>query len=337
MLPSFTTKKFLNTVRELSLTRCRVHAMKYAEPLVSVVIPTRNRPHLVARAVRSALSQSLNPIEIIVVIDGPDDDTLQILCQIEDSRLKVKIIPLHLGSGDSRNAGVSEARGHWIAFLDDDDEWFPQKLEVQLQTAQQSSHRYPIIACRLIARGEMGDCVRPRRVPGPKESVGEYLFCRKSLFWGKGLLQTSTIFTMKDLLRRVPFKSGLKKHADIDWILRASTQEGVGVEFVPRPDPLVIWHIENYRSRISNRADWRYSLSWIKTNRQLVTSRTFASFILTWVSESAVRENDRKAFLILIREACRYGKPTLIDVLLYLGIWMISTRVRRRIVAFFTR
>lgn len=67
--------------------------IKYTEPLVSVVIPTRNRPHLVARAVHSALRQSLHKIEVIVVIDGPDDTTLKVLNQIDDPRLKVSMLP----------------------------------------------------------------------------------------------------------------------------------------------------------------------------------------------------------------------------------------------------
>jgi len=97
--------------------------MKATEPLVSVVIPTRNRPHLVTRAVHSALTQSLHKIEVIVVIDGPDESTLHILDQIDDPRLKVSMLPQHLGLSDARNTGVREARSQWIAFLDDDDEW----------------------------------------------------------------------------------------------------------------------------------------------------------------------------------------------------------------------
>lgn len=59
--------------------------MESAKPLVSVVIPTRNRPHLVTRAVRSALVQTLDAIEVVVIIDGPDEETLKVLLQIKDS------------------------------------------------------------------------------------------------------------------------------------------------------------------------------------------------------------------------------------------------------------
>jgi glycosyltransferase involved in cell wall biosynthesis len=90
------------------------------EPLVSVVIPTRNRPYLGARATYSTLTQSLNEIEVNVVIDGHDEATLQVLHQIDDLRLRVNSLPRHLGLSDPRNFGVKEARSQWIAFLDEE-------------------------------------------------------------------------------------------------------------------------------------------------------------------------------------------------------------------------
>jgi glycosyltransferase involved in cell wall biosynthesis len=307
------------------------------EPLVSVVIPTYNRPHLVGRAVRSVLSQTLDVIEVIVVVDGPDEATLQVLRQINDSRLIIKVLPANVGIGGVLNAGVNEARCQWVAFLADDDEWFPQKLELQLQTARQSHYLYPIISCRLIARSEVGDLVWPRRFPSPNESLDEYLFCRNGLFSGEGFIQPCTIFTTKELLQRLPFRDDLQRHEDIDWLLRVSTMEDVGVEFVPVPKPLVVWHIEENRDRISNRTDWRYSLSWIQANRHLVTPRAYTSFVMTWLSANAAKEGDWKAFLLLLREAYRYGKLTLRDTLLYLGIWLIPRGVRRQIAIFSAR
>jgi hypothetical protein len=181
----------------------------------------------------------------------------------------------------------------------------------------------------------MGDFIWPRRFPESNEPLSEYLFCRKTPFWDEGLIQTSTIFTIKELLLKTPFRSGLRRHEDIDWLLRASTLEGVEVEFIPGPSPMVIWHVEENRDRISNRTDWDYSLSWIQENRHLVTPRAYSSFVMLWLSASAVKRGDRKAFLLLLREAYAHGKPTLRDTLLYLGIWLIPRGVRRRVANFF--
>jgi glycosyltransferase involved in cell wall biosynthesis len=311
--------------------------MECTKPLVSVVIPTRNRPYLVARVAHSALTQSLNEIEVIVVIDGHDEATLQVLHQIDDPRLRVNTLPRHLGLSDARNAGVNEARSQWIAFLDDDDEWLPQKLEIQLQTAQQSVHHYPIISCRIVAHTEVGDFVWPLRFPRPNESLSEYLFCRRNPISVEGFIATNTIFTKKELLRMVPFKSDLWCYEDLDWLLRVSTFEGVGVEFVSSPEPLAICHMKEDHSRISTKIDWRYSLSWIQASRHLVTSHAYASFIMTRPALFASRQGDWKAFLPLLHEAYRHYKPGIFDVLSYFGIWLIPQRVKRRLATFFAR
>lgn len=165
--------------------------MVNSQPIVSVVIPTLNRPHLVVRAVRSALAQTLDAIEVIIVVDGPDEATVQALGAIEDPRLIIKALSRNLGLVAARNQGVEAARGQWIALLDDDDEWLPNKLAIQLRTAQQSPFQDPIISCRFIKRSETTDVVLPRRLPSPSELMSDYLFRRTHLFGGEGLVQSS--------------------------------------------------------------------------------------------------------------------------------------------------
>jgi len=308
--------------------------MKCTEPLVSVVIPTRNRPYLVARAVHSALTQSLHKIEVIVVVDGPDDTTLQVLNQIDDPRLEVCMLSRHLGLPDARNAGVRAAQSQWVAFLDDDDEWLPQKLEIQLQTARHSAHDHPIISCCIIARTPVGDFFWPLRFPRPNEFLSEYLFCRRNPISGEGLILPSTIFAKKELLRRVPFNSELRCYEDVEWLLRASTQKGVGVEFVSRTKPLTICHMEEDHSRITTRLDWNQSLFWIQAIRHLVTPHAYASFIMTRPALFASRQGDWKAFLPLLHEAYRYYRPGILDILSYLGIWLIPQKAKRLIATF---
>ena len=112
-----------------------------SEPLVSAVIPTCNRPNLVVRAVKTALSQTYPNMEVIVVVDGPDDSTSQALGAIADPRIQIITLPQRLGGSGARNAGVQAAKGEWIAFLDDDDEWMPSKIECQLDIARRSRYR----------------------------------------------------------------------------------------------------------------------------------------------------------------------------------------------------
>jgi glycosyltransferase involved in cell wall biosynthesis len=310
--------------------------MKRTEPLVSVIIPTRNRPNLVVRAVGSVLAQTLDEIEVVVIIDGPEGATLQILREIDDPRLRVQMLPARLGGGGARNAGVVASRSQWIAFLDDD-EWFPKKLELQYEASQRSHHPYPIISCRLIALSESGDLIWPRRYPRPNEPLSEYLFCQSSLLGGEGIVLPSTIFTMKELLQKVPFRSDLQRLEDWDWLLRASPLEGVRVEFLPKPDPLVIWHVEDNRIRLSTVTDWRYTLSWVQTHRHLLTLRAYASFMMTQVSSDAAQEKAWRAFRFLLWEVCQNGKPSIIDILAHTVIWLIPKKERTRLVRLFDR
>jgi len=145
------------------------------------------------------------------------------------------------------------------------------------------------------------------------------------------------MFTARELLRRVPFRSDLRKHSDEDWLLRASAVDGVAVKFVPTSEPLVIWHREWNRSRISNSPDWRSSLCWIQGNRQLVTPRAYASYLLSRLCSTAARQGDWQAFFVLIRESYRHGEPTLMDALLYVGNWLIPRKIQRSIAACFAR
>lgn len=97
---------------------------------VSVIIPTYNRAEWVMGSIESALAQTRPPDEIIVIDDGSTDDTPSVLTQAPAG---VRCIRQdNAGVSEARNRGVREASGRWIAFLDSDDRWYPEKLEVQL-------------------------------------------------------------------------------------------------------------------------------------------------------------------------------------------------------------
>jgi glycosyltransferase involved in cell wall biosynthesis len=98
-------------------------------PDISVVIPTYQRAHLLGRAVRSVLAAVQPGDEVLVVDDGSTDDTRAVLSAFQD-RIRV-VAACHSGAGAARNLGIRLARSRWIAFLDSDDEWDPDKLALQ--------------------------------------------------------------------------------------------------------------------------------------------------------------------------------------------------------------
>ncbi|WP_373530610.1 glycosyltransferase family 2 protein [Nostoc sp.] len=297
--------------------------------IVSVVIPTLNRPQIVVRGVKSALIQTLQSIEVIVIIDGPDQETVNVLSQIADPRLRVIELSKNIGPSGARNTGVREAKGTWIAFLDDDDEWLPQKLERQLEVANNSHYDFPVVASRFISQTAKGELIFPRRLPQPSEPLSEYLFVRNSLFTGEGFIQTSTIFVKKELMQKMPLEEKFYRHEDWEWLLRVTTIKGVGMEFVP--EPMAIWHSEIGIKRLSNINDWQYSLNWIRSIRNLVTPKAYSGFIATIVSPSASLVGDWKAFFPLLWEAIRWGRLRPMDISLYLTMWLIPQEVRQQI------
>jgi glycosyltransferase involved in cell wall biosynthesis len=100
-------------------------------PTVSVALTTFNRKELLSRALHSVLTQSLPPNEIIVCDDGSTDGTQQELAPEFPSIVWLK--QENKGVASARNLGIRHARGSWIALLDSDDEWKPEKLELQLE------------------------------------------------------------------------------------------------------------------------------------------------------------------------------------------------------------
>ncbi len=108
-----------------------VHIMKTsASPLVSVIIPTYNRAWIVKEAIESVLSQTFKDYELIVIDDGSTDNTMDILAPLKRDIILVQ--QENQGVSAARNRGLAEAGGEFIAFLDSDDLWLPEKLAVQV-------------------------------------------------------------------------------------------------------------------------------------------------------------------------------------------------------------
>jgi glycosyltransferase involved in cell wall biosynthesis len=104
-------------------------------PDVSVIIPTRNRPHLARQAIDSALAQEHVTVEVIAVDDASTDDTALQLQGVDDPRFTLVTREARGYLGGARNSGLERAHGEWVAFLDDDDLWSPEKLRHQIDAA----------------------------------------------------------------------------------------------------------------------------------------------------------------------------------------------------------
>jgi glycosyltransferase involved in cell wall biosynthesis len=293
--------------------------------MISVIIPTARRPQLLLRAVDSVMAQSSSDLELVVVVDGPDPETTQLLSDIDDPRLRVIVNPKSLGGAGARNVGIKAARGEWVAFLDDDDEWLRNKLERQLAVALPIS-RPAIISCLSYVVTPLQRYIWPRRVYDNLIPLAEYLFDRRSWFRGDVMLQCSSLFMSRELSLELMFAP---EHDDWDLLLRAVNRKNARIVTVN--EPLVIHHTEDGRASLGASFDWKESLVWVNNNRDLISPRAYAGFCLTIVAPQAAKVSDYSAFFVLLYSALIYGSPRLIHFALYLGIWLIPMRRRQKL------
>jgi glycosyltransferase involved in cell wall biosynthesis len=300
----------------------RMQKVKPETVCVSVIIPTRNRPELVVKAVASALRQDFESLEVIVVIDGEDAQTRVALGSFVDARLRVIDLPIRVGGAEARNAGVQAARGEWVAFLDDDDEWLPHKLSRQIVTARWSRAAWPVISSRVVVRGPAFELIRPMRSYKPEKPVSEFLFCRKSLKDGPYALQTSTLMMRRELMLAAPFRGGLKMHQDWDWVLRAEAIPGV--EFKVIDEPLVVYRAEDGRESVGRAQDWEFSMEWAREMRRFFSAKAYSWFLASECASRAVKSRaGRKVCVEILRRFIREGRPSLgsvVTIAIFLGL-----------------
>jgi glycosyltransferase involved in cell wall biosynthesis len=285
--------------------------MNNPSPLVSAVIPTRNRPELVCRAVRSVLSQTVREIECVVVIDGPDAPTVESLGEIRDPRLRVIALQKNVGGCEARNLGANAARGEWVALLDDDDEWLPWRLEKQLTAAAKSTEPVMMVVSRFLDRGANDqDLLRPHIFPKEGQSISDFLWCEVSFLGGiAGFPQTSTWLLRRDFLLEVPFTKGLKVLQDLDWLLRGYPHSRMRIVFVD--EPLTIFHNDHARERVTKRIDWQYLHQWAMANRHLFTRKAFGFFlVISCVNSAAQQGVSRSELQRLLNDIRHYGQIT---------------------------
>jgi glycosyltransferase involved in cell wall biosynthesis len=298
------------------------------DPLVTAVIPTRDRPGLLSKAVSSALCQDYPRIEIVVVVDGADPDTIQALKRFDDTRLRIIPVPEHVGGAEARNLGVRSAHGEWIAFLDDDDEWLPTKIKRQIKQAQSMREKFPILSSRTIAKTPKVEFLLPRRIYRPDQPIGDYLFCPESLSKGGGMMQTSTLLVSRELLLAVPFRQGLKMHQDWDWLIRAAAHDGVCFFMVP--EPLAIFNVEDDRTSTGRSADWEFSLQWVRSVQEHISPHAYSSFIAVQCMWRAVKSGaGLKAHLTLLRALIFEGRVSVQSLRLFLAFWLVPERLRK--------
>jgi glycosyltransferase involved in cell wall biosynthesis len=312
--------------------------MDGALPLITAVIPTRGRPDLVVLAVRSALNQTYPSVDVVVVIDGPDAATVDALNALAEPRLQVIALPENVGGSEARNIGARAARGSWVAMLDDDDEWFPEKLTKQMAALANVTARHCLITCRCLQR-QPGhpDLVAPRRVPRKGEDISEYMFYsdERKVRHTCGP-QTTSYLATKELFMDVPFTKGLKCHQDWDWYLRAMNNSSTVAAMLE--EPLYIMNVEPARPRVTQLQRWELSLSWVESRKEMFTPRAYTSFLINECMFRCEETTGRVRIFRKLLGLCRSGGRLRIRDLATAAKWyFFRPTTRLRLIGYYRR
>jgi glycosyltransferase involved in cell wall biosynthesis len=194
-------------------------------PKVSVIIVSHNRPALLRRSITSALSQDYSDFELIIVDDSSDSRACNVVNSFKDPRIRYTKLATAVKASAALNFGIKQAKGEFVAFLDDDDEWLPTKLSKQVKVFKEADDAVAIVytgVFRIYGKKGGGKPIIP--------SVRGYVFTK--------LLEECFILTMSATMARTGvllqiggFDETMPAHHDLDIYLRIA--KNYRFDFVP--------------------------------------------------------------------------------------------------------
>src|SRR5579871_3655533 len=222
-------------------------------PAVSVITPFYNRAGCFADIAETLHAQSFQDFELVIVDDGSDDD-LRLEIEKVEAKFPIRLVRLdrNKGAASARNVGIDNSSGTYVAFLDSDDAWMPEKLLAQFHQLENASDRSSLVSLtrHLVVGARTYEA--PRRLLNRLDPIGEYLFQRD------GIIQSSMMFMTTDLAKSARFEDGGRGHDYWSFALRL---ERMGARFEMLPAALTIYNNADGRVRRSPaysqaRFDW---------------------------------------------------------------------------------
>lgn len=248
-----------------------------SEPLFSIVIPTYNRAGTIGRALDSCVAQTFQSFEIVVVDDDKSKDDMAAALAPYESRCTIRLKLAHHGKAASaRNEGVRMAQGRYIAFLDADDEYCPEKLE-RCAALLEKEPQTLFYSQNYIDRGVGKLWVKPARGLGEDENIFDYLFVHK------GWVHPTSIVVDAATAKANPFREDLSFGDDTQFAAELWRQ-GVKIRMIE--EPLTIYHDQSQADRLSmspifERGDAPTHTSfmdWVESQRPHMSDDAYAAY-----------------------------------------------------------
>lgn len=283
-------------------------------PKISVIIPTYNRSGMLRQAISSVLAQTERDFEIIVVDDGSTDDTHSVVGAMEDERISY-FYKSNGGPASARNFGLSKATGEYVAFLDHDDLWPQNYVEVMLSYLENNSEFGAAYSPITVIRPDGGKVESYKRPEGKSGWIALDLFKH-------GFVWTSATLIRREVLKNFYFDESLKRsYEDGDFFLRLSMK--TQFLFVKDVEAVRRSRTENLSTkvgvlptRILVLERFYFRLGGNKVVPAIVARRRL-SHSCRKVAEERCHEGNRSAAITLYKRAIRYWP---FDARLYLGL-----------------
>lgn len=212
---------------------------------ISVIIPTYNRADLLPRTIRSVLAQTFRGWELLVVDDGSTDDTHRVVASFQHLDARIKYVRQTNSGAPARpkNTGIRHARGEYIAFLDHDDEWFPEKLEKQFRLFKTSKKsNLGLVGCNGWIVDASGARTANLVMPREGDYMGELL--KRNFF-----ATSSSVMVKKSVFDRIGMHDERFIMGD-DWDMWVRVASVFSIDFVYEPLFKYYRHAANVSARM---------------------------------------------------------------------------------------
>jgi glycosyltransferase involved in cell wall biosynthesis len=209
-------------------------------PLVSVIMPTYNHAQFIGDAIKSVFDQTYENLELIIIDNYSEDNTEEIIASFSDSRIRYKKFRNNGSIAASRNVGICESRGKYIAFLDSDDMWKPTKIERQIELLENDDNIFLVCSRFIIIKNGKVSRILPKR---KKLRAGNVFV---PLFLSNNFIGTSSVLLRNNLKENnYLFDTDLGLKAIEDFALWLKIAKNKHIAYID--EPLVV-----YREHVSN-------------------------------------------------------------------------------------
>lgn len=298
-------------------------------PFFSVVIPVYNRAPALKVALQSALAQSCQDFEIVVVDDGSKDHPERIVEELSDARIRFHVQP-NRGASAARDAGIDLARGRFIAFLDSDDQFLPHHLE-SMRAKLEGTENTAAYARIIMDRGQGNTFLKPPRGLRAGEDMATYLLC------DRGFVPTITLVVPREIAARVRYDERVGLGDDKDFAIRLA-QAGCKFLFIETPGALCSDIYDP--KRLSSGRKGAALGNWIERLRPTIPSRAYYGCRGWIIAKGLVRDDFFGALRLYLTALFRGCYRPRMAAVIFLQIFLPDSLYRGlsdRIIALFRK